>query len=259
MTLVVPIGHRDERKFQLLPKQYNGPKEKQHFSLGYDRKVERSKKSIVASSPFPILDKFVTNVLANRQGVQGSFRSCYLEGNDLSNSYITYNMAGNRWCENVKRCHKSNNIIWNVSVKEMQYWQSCHDPECQLMRFQGRVNELPNDVRDGINDILLNKAVQVDEQFENALMTLNFSSKKEKKRCAQKSMKTEDDFDLDEDFLSALMKLDLSAGDPSCNQNNSKTASTEEAKESNLLEESFDAGFGLALVSALKEDPGFCP
>ena len=147
----------------------------------------------------------------------------------------------------------------------MQYWQSCHDPECRLMGFKGRTNDLPDNVRCGISEILLNKAIQVDEQFENALMALNFSSKKGKKGSSLNSTKAEDDFDLDEDFISALMKLDLSNEELPTHQKDSSEISSEESDdtiektESDVLEESFDASFGLALVSALKEDPSFCP
>ena len=61
------------------------------------------------------------------------------------------------------------------------------------------------------------------------------------------------------------MRLDLSNEElPSRHKNSSEISSEEsddtiEKTESDVLEESFDASFGLALVSALKEDPSLCP
>ena len=122
IALVVPIGHRDVGTFQVLPKQDSELREIKQSSLSFHRKVELIKKSTRASSPFPMLDTFVSNVLANRQCVHGNIRSFYQEKYDLCDSCITYNMAGKRWCENVNRCHKSNNLTWNVSIKTIQYW-----------------------------------------------------------------------------------------------------------------------------------------
>jgi DNA-directed primase/polymerase protein len=74
-------------------------------------------------SPFFELDKFVTTHLATRYGLNGSIRSWSQEGDGSMNSIVTYQIRDNRWCENIQRPHKSNNVMWHVSISDMEYWQ----------------------------------------------------------------------------------------------------------------------------------------
>jgi hypothetical protein len=77
--------------------------------------------SKVGPSPFSELDKFVGTNLATRNGLNGSIRSWSQEIDCEMKSIITYQIKDNRWCENIQRPHKSNNIMWHVSISE--YWQ----------------------------------------------------------------------------------------------------------------------------------------
>ena len=53
-------------------------------------------------------------------------------------------MQGNRFCENVNRSHKSNNVSFTVDFKEGAYFQKCHDPECKF--WKGHLRPLPDEL-----------------------------------------------------------------------------------------------------------------
>ena len=45
---------------------------------------------------------------------------------------LLYDLAGGyKFCENIGRHHKSNNVRIAVDLKLGQYYQLCHDPDCQ--------------------------------------------------------------------------------------------------------------------------------
>ena len=45
---------------------------------------------------------------------------------------LVYDLAGGyKFCENIGRNHKSNNVRIAVDINSGQYFQSCHDPDCQ--------------------------------------------------------------------------------------------------------------------------------
>jgi len=201
-TLIVPINYRSIDTNQILPIM-SPPKQDRHQQIKnnnirytpsalrnqaciplHTNRISPSKQaySIDSSpiSPFPTLDQFVNNVLGTRNGIRGQIRAWSIEYNEfqegnsnLSSSIVTYQMKENRWCENINRPHKSNNIIWVVSIKCMQYWQSCHDPTCRQLSFRGKMKDLPLDVRQSIGDVLLENALKVDEAFEKALLSIN--------------------------------------------------------------------------------------
>lgn len=54
---------------------------------------------------------------------------------------VTLHVKGNRFCENVERAHKSNNVAFVVDFREGAYSQRCHDPECR--GFRGCFRPLP--------------------------------------------------------------------------------------------------------------------
>jgi hypothetical protein len=105
-----------------------------------------SHQNTAGPSPFPELDKFINSVLGRRKGIIGSIRAWSTadsNANEKLPSIITYHMKDNRWCENINRCHKSNNVMWNVSITDKCFWQSCHDPDCRMASFRGKVQPLP--------------------------------------------------------------------------------------------------------------------
>ncbi|KAG7264481.1 hypothetical protein CRUP_017183 [Coryphaenoides rupestris] len=103
-----------------------------------------------AASPYKEVDDFVLTVV-RKDGVQGCVRRWnYFVGEQL----LVYDILKYRWCENVGRFHKSNNIMrWNyfvgeqllvydilkyrwvlVDLKEEIWYQKCHDPACRTFR-----------------------------------------------------------------------------------------------------------------------------
>lgn len=88
-------------------------------------------------SPYPSVDHFITSQLV-RGGQFGTIRRwTYFSQGKL----IVYDIQNYRWCENIGRAHKSNNIMIIADIKNSVYYQKCHDPECKRMNY--RSNEYP--------------------------------------------------------------------------------------------------------------------
>ncbi|XP_068798714.1 DNA-directed primase/polymerase protein isoform X9 [Struthio camelus] len=56
---------------------------------------------------------------------------------------IVYDISGYRWCENIGRAHKSNNIMILVDLKKEVWYQKCHDPVCREKNFKSQSFPLP--------------------------------------------------------------------------------------------------------------------
>jgi hypothetical protein len=65
---------------------------------------------------------------------------------------VRYHLAGNRFCENVGREHKSNNVVINVDVSSSTWFQTCHDSACA--GFRGPLRPLPESAAQAIFDLL---------------------------------------------------------------------------------------------------------
>ncbi|XP_041789723.1 DNA-directed primase/polymerase protein isoform X2 [Chelmon rostratus] len=92
------------------------------------------------SSPHQEVDRFVLTVV-RKDGVHGAIRRWnYFAADQL----LVYDIAKYRWCENVERFHKSNNIMIVVDLKEEVWYQKCHDPECK--NFRSSSHPLPPEI-----------------------------------------------------------------------------------------------------------------
>ncbi|XP_076004101.1 DNA-directed primase/polymerase protein [Genypterus blacodes] len=92
------------------------------------------------SSPHREVDNFVLSVV-KKEGIQGCIRRWnYFASEQL----LVYDIAKYRWCENVDRFHKSNNIMIVVDLKEEAWYQKCHDPECKS--FRSSSHPLPQEI-----------------------------------------------------------------------------------------------------------------
>uniref|UniRef100_A0A3P8UXC4 DNA-directed primase/polymerase protein n=1 Tax=Cynoglossus semilaevis TaxID=244447 RepID=A0A3P8UXC4_CYNSE len=105
--------------------------------LTYD--IPETKESTTCSltgcqtSPHQEVDNFVLT-LVRKEGKQGAIRRWnYFVAEQL----LVYDIANYRWCENVQRFHKSNNILIVVDLKEEVWYQKCHDPDCRNFRSSG--------------------------------------------------------------------------------------------------------------------------
>eukprot|EP00117_Sycon_ciliatum_P005460 scpid36228/ scgid5919/ Coiled-coil domain-containing protein 111 len=99
--------------------------------------------AVYSSSPFPDVDRFVLSMLPKRSGdgVAGVVRKWFYfaEGKTLS-----YDIGGNRWCQNVRRHHKSNHIMIVVDLALGTYYQKCHDPDCRRSGYRSPEQLLPD-------------------------------------------------------------------------------------------------------------------
>jgi hypothetical protein len=170
-------------------------------------------------SPYPAVERFVHDHLATRGGTQGSIRAWSVDVQGPATVSITFQMSRNRWCECVRREHKSNNIMWTIDLVSWQCVQSCHDPECRSMRFRGTPIPVPASVREIVEDAL----------FEEQLACLDEDALLQQARAQpvaaqvnhhhhhhhhyqQQDTVLRDD---DEAFERALMALNLDGGGPS--------------------------------------------
>ncbi|NXX69198.1 PRIPO protein, partial [Spizella passerina] len=91
------------------------------------------------ASPYPEIDNFVRS-LVNKDGLQGGIRQwSYFSLKEL----LIYDISGYRWCENIGRAHKSNNIMILVDLKNEVWYQKCHDPVCREQNFKSQSFPLP--------------------------------------------------------------------------------------------------------------------
>uniref|UniRef100_A0A8C0SJT3 DNA-directed primase/polymerase protein n=2 Tax=Canis lupus familiaris TaxID=9615 RepID=A0A8C0SJT3_CANLF len=93
-------------------------------------------------SPYPEVDRFVLS-LVNKNGIQGGIRRwSYFFPEEL----LVYDICKYRWCENIGRAHKSNNIMILVDLKNEVWYQKCHDPVCKAENFKSDCFPLPAEV-----------------------------------------------------------------------------------------------------------------
>ncbi|XP_037382292.1 DNA-directed primase/polymerase protein isoform X2 [Talpa occidentalis] len=93
-------------------------------------------------SPYPEIDHFVRS-LVNKNGIKGGIRRWnYFFPEEL----LVYDICKYRWCENIGRAHKSNNIMILVDLKNEIWYQKCHDPVCKAENFKSECFPLPAEV-----------------------------------------------------------------------------------------------------------------
>jgi len=74
----------------------------------------------------------------------------------LSNK-ICYDVLGYRYCSNIGREHKSNNVYFIVDVKTLTFYQACYDPDCK--GFQSSPKALPLSICLPVQDELILQSV----------------------------------------------------------------------------------------------------
>lgn len=158
-TLVVPTDSKNNAPILLRPEEdsQNFIKPKDSFIVSRNKLPCRTS---YGSSPILTLENFIVQKLSTRGGIQGKIRAWSIEGAQ----FISYHMSDNRWCENIGRAHKSNNVIWNVDLKCRTYWQTCYDIECRA--FRGSTNNLPAEVANDVSDYLVDQelaAIDIDQ------------------------------------------------------------------------------------------------
>ncbi|XP_015592072.1 DNA-directed primase/polymerase protein-like [Cephus cinctus] len=93
-------------------------------------------------SKYPCVDKFISNIVK-----PGRIRlSTYFE----STKKISYEIIGNRYCDNIGRPHKSNNIYLIVDLHKKLWYQKCHDEDCT--GFMSKPKKLPEEIAFQLED-----------------------------------------------------------------------------------------------------------
>ncbi|XP_063493781.1 DNA-directed primase/polymerase protein isoform X8 [Symphalangus syndactylus] len=133
------------------------PSQNKQKGVGYFNSIGTSVETIEGfqCSPYPEVDHFVLS-LVNKDGIKGGIRRWnYFFPEEL----LVYDICKYRWCENIGRAHKSNNIIsfcvifgnhrfgWIlVDLKNEVWYQKCHDPVCKAENFKSDCFPLPAEV-----------------------------------------------------------------------------------------------------------------
>uniref|UniRef100_A0A670ITU4 DNA-directed primase/polymerase protein n=1 Tax=Podarcis muralis TaxID=64176 RepID=A0A670ITU4_PODMU len=107
----------------------DNPKEAKEKSTDLDGSVSNGGYQF---SPYPEIDNFVL-FLVNKDNVQGGIRRWnYFSLEQL----LVYDISKYRWCMNIGRAHKSNNIMIVIDLKSENWYQKCHDPVCRAENFK---------------------------------------------------------------------------------------------------------------------------
>ena len=83
-------------------------------------------KSSSSCSPYPEIDNFVSELV-----FPGRIRQWRYESQTES---LVYDIAGNRYCSNVGRQHRSNHVFFICQLSPGFLQQGCHDPSCSGYR-----------------------------------------------------------------------------------------------------------------------------
>ncbi|XP_063520433.1 DNA-directed primase/polymerase protein isoform X8 [Pongo pygmaeus] len=120
------------------------PSQNKQKGVGYFNSIGTSVETIEGfqCSPYPEVDHFVLS-LVNKDGIKGGIRRWnYFFPEEL----LVYDICKYRWCENIGRAHKSNNIMILVDLKNEVWYQKCHDPVCKAENFKSDCFPLPAEV-----------------------------------------------------------------------------------------------------------------
>ncbi|XP_061439828.1 DNA-directed primase/polymerase protein isoform X4 [Rhineura floridana] len=123
----------------------DNPKETREKSMNLDGNVSKSCPDPIGGyhcSPYPEIDNFVLS-LVSKDGVQGEIRRwSYFSLEQL----LVYDISKYRWCRNIDRAHKSNNIMIVIDLKSENWYQKCHDPICRAENFKSECFPLPAEI-----------------------------------------------------------------------------------------------------------------
>lgn len=113
---------------------------------------------------FNFLSDMVLGACAKGRVEQNVFFPC--------NQMIIYNVIGYRYCENIKRQHKSNHIYYIVDLKSHNYYQKCHDPVCRAKGFRSPPVPLPERL---VTSLGFDSEMTDDELLEIVTMSESFN------------------------------------------------------------------------------------
>ena len=95
-------------------------------------------KIISSSSVYPEIDSFINKLIFPNGSIRRKTFFC-------EKSSILYEIQGYRYCDNIKRQHKSNNITFIIDLSCLAYYQKCYDPDCYNYRSDKK--PLPEEIK----------------------------------------------------------------------------------------------------------------
>lgn len=123
-------------------------------------------------SPYPEVDDYIRNIISGDSG-KGVIRHwTYFHQGEL----LVYEITKYRFCHNIGRHHRSNNIMIIADLQKGVWYQKCHDPECHAQNYKSPEWPLPRDILpvsyfdddfdlDMDDDELLNATVELEKQY----------------------------------------------------------------------------------------------
>ncbi|XP_042323799.1 DNA-directed primase/polymerase protein isoform X2 [Sceloporus undulatus] len=124
---------------------FDNPEESREKSVCLDGDVTNESLDSIRGyhcSPYPEIDNFVISLIS-KDNIKGGIRRWnYFSLEQL----LVYDIMNYRWCRNIGRAHKSNNIMIIIDLKHENWYQKCHDPICRAQNFKSECFPLPSEV-----------------------------------------------------------------------------------------------------------------
>eukprot|EP00057_Strongylocentrotus_purpuratus_P031763 XP_785583.2 PREDICTED: DNA-directed primase/polymerase protein [Strongylocentrotus purpuratus] len=156
-------------------KEGSAKRQVQYDSSMTSRREERAETTEgYQTSPFPEIDSYIRVYCISKGGMAGEIRRwTYFSEAQL----LVYDVVKNRWCENIGRQHKSNNIMILVDLRRGVYYQKCHDPTCRAQGYKSDDHLVPPEhlpsFTDWDEDELINVSLRVEEDARSNEMNQN--------------------------------------------------------------------------------------
>jgi hypothetical protein len=92
-----------------------------------------------SNSPFPELDRFMRDIVqrwGHQSGAIHERERGFLKSwrHFAASSVVCYHVGGSRFCANIGRAHKSNQIFFVADFQHGVVYQKCWDPQCRAFR-----------------------------------------------------------------------------------------------------------------------------
>lgn len=141
-------------------------------------------------SPYSDIDKCINDLVSPGRIYRATFFP--------EKKIVVYDITGNRFCHNIGREHKSNNVMYVVNVETLSYYQKCYDPDCSNFKSETKRLPVTEDIfiKYNIDDELVLAAVQkceIDMTSEPSSSNVAHSSKS---GCSETETNSSDDGDM---------------------------------------------------------------
>ncbi|XP_052768226.1 DNA-directed primase/polymerase protein-like [Mya arenaria] len=95
-----------------------------------------------SKSPYPEVDEYIISLITQDSG-KGVIRHwTYFQEGEL----LVYEITRYRYCHNIGRHHKSNNVMLIADLQRGVFYQKCHDPDCHMQNYKSPEWPLPRHV-----------------------------------------------------------------------------------------------------------------